>query len=108
MPIISSRPLRQRFRRTARLPHRGGAVDEENHSRAEEQREQPHELLVDENLTEYAHCPVEPGLGAAALMFRYGGRPNLNDTAFISSMPSTAAAAYEVEAGYSRGFAYRA
>ena len=42
-----------------------GAVDEENHARAEQHRKQPHELLVDEDFAEDADGPVKPCLGAA-------------------------------------------
>ena len=86
----------------------GGAVDEENHSRAEEQREQSHELLVDENLTEYAHRSVEPGLGAARAQVQVWWQTELERYSVHQQYAEHAAAAYEVEAGNSRGFAYRA
>ena len=86
----------------------GGAVYEEYHSRAEEQREEPHELLVDENLTEDAHRPVEPGLGAARAHVQVWWQTEFERYGVHQQNSEHGDAAYEVEAGYSCGFPYRA
>ena len=97
--------LRQRFSRTARAPLPAGAIDEEDHPRTEQQREQPHELLVDEDLAGDADCPVEPRLGAARVEVEVGPTAEPEVDGVHQQDAEHRNTAHEVEAGYAPGLA---
>ena len=85
----------------------GGTVDEENHARAEEQREQPHELLVDEDFAEYSDRPVKPGLRTARTQIQIFGQSEPEGYGIHQQYAEHSDAANQIKAGYAGGLANR-
>ena len=85
-----------------------GTFDEEHHPGAEEQGEESHELLVDEDFTEDAHGPVQPGFGASGAEVPVGHLPKLEADGVHQQDAQHGDAANEVKAGYPSGLRHRA
>ena len=83
----------------------GDLPDEKNHPGSEQQREQPHELLVDEDLAEDADRPVEPRLRAAGAQVEVGSGAELERHGVHQQNTEHRNPSYQVEAGYARGLA---
>ena len=81
------------------------AVDEENHARAEQQRKQSYELLVDEDFAEDAYSPVKPRLRAARAQVEIGPVAELEGNGVHQQNAEHRNPAYQVEAGYPPGLA---
>ncbi len=84
------------------------AFDEEHDPGAEQQGEEPHELLIDEDFAEDAYGPVQPGLGASGAEVPVGHMPELEADGVHQEYAQHGDTANEVKAGYPGGFRHRA
>ena len=81
-----------------------GPFDEEQDAGPKEEGEEPHELLVDEDLTEDAHQPVQPGFRASRAEVQVGNQSELEGNGVHQQDAQHRRAPDEIEAGYSRRF----
>ena len=87
------------------LSYPAGTVDEENHPRAEQQRKQARELLVDGDLAEDADRSVEPCLRAARAQVEIGRTAELEVNSVHQQNAEHRNLACQVEADYALGLA---